>query len=327
MEGIPMKLNRSLVAVALGAAVFASTSARASLTLTAAGTADGFSLDLFASGFPASSGLGPLGMSKTPDGNVIVFNYTNNTNYIFSDTNGQSPATALSHTSANGGVPAYALSNGAIWGSDQSGHLIKLNNNGTLAASYSNINVFNGLWTNPVTGKLMAAGNGLIEIDVSGAVPVARTVNAGAFSDGVTISPDGKTVYTSEVAGYNIATGAKVYGTFNVSGADGTGVISGGAFDGDIVVNSNFGDIWLLDALGHKTLIATGGTRGDYVAPDDANGTLFLSQTDSIYRLSIAGGSIGGVGAVPEPSTWALMILGFCSLGFVAHRRKVLSPA
>jgi hypothetical protein len=26
--------------------------------------------------------------------------------------------------------------------------------------------------------------------------------------------------------------------------------------------------------------------------------------------------------AVPEPSTWAMMILGFCGLGFVAYRRK-----
>jgi hypothetical protein len=29
-----------------------------------------------------------------------------------------------------------------------------------------------------------------------------------------------------------------------------------------------------------------------------------------------------GVPAVPEPSTWAMMILGFCGLGFMAYRRK-----
>jgi PEP-CTERM motif len=28
------------------------------------------------------------------------------------------------------------------------------------------------------------------------------------------------------------------------------------------------------------------------------------------------------VAAVPEPSTWAMMILGFCGLGFMAYRRK-----
>jgi hypothetical protein len=28
------------------------------------------------------------------------------------------------------------------------------------------------------------------------------------------------------------------------------------------------------------------------------------------------------VSAVPEPSTWAMMVLGFCGLGFLAYRRK-----
>jgi hypothetical protein len=31
--------------------------------------------------------------------------------------------------------------------------------------------------------------------------------------------------------------------------------------------------------------------------------------------------------AVPEPSTWAMMILGFCGLGFMAYRRKQNGPA
>ena len=30
----------------------------------------------------------------------------------------------------------------------------------------------------------------------------------------------------------------------------------------------------------------------------------------------------GNVGAVPEPSTWARMILGFVGIGFMAYRRK-----
>jgi hypothetical protein len=28
------------------------------------------------------------------------------------------------------------------------------------------------------------------------------------------------------------------------------------------------------------------------------------------------------IGAVPEPSTWAMMILGFAGVGFMAYRRK-----
>jgi hypothetical protein len=31
---------------------------------------------------------------------------------------------------------------------------------------------------------------------------------------------------------------------------------------------------------------------------------------------------ITSVGGVPEPSTWAMMLLGFVGLGFMAYRRK-----
>jgi hypothetical protein len=33
-------------------------------------------------------------------------------------------------------------------------------------------------------------------------------------------------------------------------------------------------------------------------------------------------GNVSGVSAVPEPSTWAMMILGFAGVGFMAYRRK-----
>jgi hypothetical protein len=33
------------------------------------------------------------------------------------------------------------------------------------------------------------------------------------------------------------------------------------------------------------------------------------------------------VAAVPEPLTWAMMILGFCGLGFMAYRRKQNGPS
>jgi hypothetical protein len=33
-------------------------------------------------------------------------------------------------------------------------------------------------------------------------------------------------------------------------------------------------------------------------------------------------GSVSTFSAVSEPSTWAMMIVGFCGLGFMAYRRK-----
>jgi hypothetical protein len=35
--------------------------------------------------------------------------------------------------------------------------------------------------------------------------------------------------------------------------------------------------------------------------------------------------SVSTVAAVPEPSTWAMTILGFCGLGFMAYRRKTFA--
>ena len=36
---------------------------------------------------------------------------------------------------------------------------------------------------------------------------------------------------------------------------------------------------------------------------------------------------VGVTPSVPEPSTWAMMILGFCGVGFMAYRRKQNGPA
>jgi hypothetical protein len=318
-----MKIKYCFLIAASAIALCAPSAKASTLMLTAAGMADGFSLTSFVTGLPAGSGLGPLGVSLTGNGKVITYDYSTNKNYIFNNVNGQTAANAVSSTTAQGGIPAYALANGAIWGGN--GILFKLNNDGTLAASFSSIPVSNGLWTNPVTGHLLGAGSsGIVDIDVSGTVPTVRLVN-NFLSDGVTVSPDGKTVYTHRVAGYDIATGALKYGPVSVNGADGTAVITGGALDGDIVVNTNFGELWLLDALGKQTLIASGGSRGDYASPDYTDGSLFVTQTDSILRLSLAGGGIGSppvVGSVPEPSTWAMMILGFAGVGFMVYRRK-----
>ncbi|CUT11391.1 hypothetical protein BF49_2471 [Bradyrhizobium sp.] len=45
----------------------------------------------------------------------------------------------------------------------------------------------------------------------------------------------------------------------------------------------------------------------------------FFSNNEGAY-----GGVVGGVtiSAVPEPSTWAMMLLGFAGIGFVTYRRR-----
>ena len=66
--------------------------------------------------------------------------------------------------------------------------------------------------------------------------------------------------------------------------------------------------------------------------PGDVQSTSFIDPFISIdpvflsthpdFSLQFSPGITNGIGAVPEPSTWAMMILGFAGVGFMAYRRK-----
>jgi hypothetical protein len=47
-----------------------------------------------------------------------------------------------------------------------------------------------------------------------------------------------------------------------------------------------------------------------------------VSSDPSAYTLEFSSGIGNSVGGVPEPSTWAMMLLGFAGIGFMAYRRK-----
>ena len=54
------------------------------------------------------------------------------------------------------------------------------------------------------------------------------------------------------------------------------------------------------------------GTAGTGTSPDNQYPYISLPHDQVVF----------GVAAVPEPSTWAMLILGFCGIGFMAYRRK-----
>jgi hypothetical protein len=60
----------------------------------------------------------------------------------------------------------------------------------------------------------------------------------------------------------------------------------------------------------------------DVVLPGTYNITLYYADrqiTDAQVALNVVGANVSGV---PEASTWAMMILGFAGIGFMAYRRK-----
>jgi hypothetical protein len=310
------------------------------LMLTPAGIADGFTLTTFATLNPGAQNTfneGPFGVAVASNGNVIVSNEPNATRYAFLDVDGQTAATAVNSLPSSSGVIAYASAGGQAYGGDGLGHFVQFNPNGTINHILTSVTASPdlGMWGNPVNGHILASSSsGLIDID-----PLAnlgngsfRVVNAGGNGDGVSVSPDGTIVYSEQgnIIGYNIVTGLPVFNSGSLSSAglgsaDGTGVISStNPLNGNIIINFNGGGVALLDPNTHAlTIIANGGSRGDYVSPDTSNGSLFLDYSEAVYRLSCGPDcSIGGPPpGTPEPATVALFGGSAFSIYLIRRRR------
>jgi hypothetical protein len=333
-KGSTSRLARLLAAmIAAGSAMTVAIEAKADLTLNAAGVADGFSLSTFYRDPGANYGL--IGSVGVGGNTVIASGYARGQIYKFNDVDGQSFGTALLTVSAGGTPTDIATAAGVAYVGLLGGHYYSINPT-TLALTAvpvsNSITATYGLWGNQTNGHLIAGTNqGLVDINpITGAFTVVG--NPGGNIDGVTVSPDGTVAYietnSNAIFGYSLISPSPSTPVFSRTGLpggpDGTGIISGGLFNGDIIVNNNDGTVGLINHVtGVETIIATGGARGDLVAPDPNNGTLFLAASDQTYRLSCGPNcAIGSVPTVPEPETYALMIAGLAAIGWVGRRRR-----
>jgi len=324
-----LQLRKMTLPILLGAGFITGAPAEAALSITSDGAADGFTLSLFADQFPATGYCcGPLGIATNSLNQVVIQDYRDARNYVFKDVDGQHFSDALSsapYQSSSYGA-SITNSNGTLYATNNDAGAIvyKLNNDGSINSPLTTTNAGgHGIWTNPATGHLVAAtANSINDIDPS--TGSFTQIVSGFNADGVSVSGDGKTIYgagNGHVYGWNYS-GALVYDSGALGSPDGTGVIQGNnLFSGDVVANDNSGNVWLLDPKKNtKTIIASGGSRGDYVGLDPSNGTLFLSQSDSVYRLS-CGKDCGFTAPVPEPSTYLLMALGLGIVGLQKRRQ------
>jgi hypothetical protein len=135
-------------------------------------------------------------------------------------------------------------------------------------------------------------------------------------------------------------------GGASVTGIDGTIVISHGPINLYAVSGpTSFGSgNSFLASSSSGTVFGVGGSSGDIALPTNYVSGSFISGTDTFssttlallgltpgtYTYTFGTGqdadrvvvNIGNVSAVPEASTWAMLLLGFTGIGFMAYRRK-----
>ena len=298
---------------------------QADITITTAGSNQGLSLTTFATGFPTTGQIGPLGI-VFPGNGVLVSDIVGNVRLFPSHADNQLAS----------GAPI-----GQNYGGDHADGLVQvgstiymmegllenvaqINPNGTF-----NQNIVTGLArivgvaANPVTGHLYASvgTTDILEID-----PIAKTTSLLAQTsqpDGMICSPDGHTLYVAalnsgHVLGFDTTTKAQVFDSGPIiGGVDGI-ALGAGPFANTMFVNLNAGSVIELNMTTLTQLvIASGGTRGDFVAVDPSNDTLLITQTDRIVRLN-------GAVFVPEPSSYLLLAIGLACLLAFGHRLREL---
>ncbi|HLK47450.1 MAG TPA: hypothetical protein VKT49_04910 [Bryobacteraceae bacterium] len=323
----------------LGAGLFAASPMRADLVLNAAGIADGFTASNFVTGLASTGstfGQGPFGMTVVSNGsggfNVLVGNFANSTLSIYNDANGQLLTTV---TGFQPFAEGFATLNGVAYGGNGS----KYGSFDPNTGAFSPLNITNlpapylGMAADSATNELIAfSQNGLIAINPT--TNSFRTINNATGIDGVSVSPDGQTVYVEQngnILGYNVNSGALTFTAPTPAGAylpDGTGVItSNNSLNGDIIVNDNLGNVYLIDPTSNSiTLIGTNSNeRGDFTAPDFTNGTLLMDFSDQIERLSCGQGCvIGSTGGNSVPEASSFQLAGLALAGLVGFSRRLL---
>ena len=323
----PLRTTLS-VSLLLGALGLAS-SAHAQFTLTAAGTAAGFTLSTFADSFPNSNSIGPLGVAFSGS-NVLVTDYPGNVRVFPTDTDGQhATAIPVGHFYSGTAIGLASVGSKIYMTQQANGRVVQINADGTFNQNIVNIQNATGLVTNPANGHLFVSGfdasgpggftDAILDVD-----PLAKTFSVfstALATDG--LSTDGTTLYVASnnsILGYNIATKTQVFNSGFINTVDGT-ALGFGSLTGNIFANTNDGRLLEVNLTTlAQTVVATGGSRGDFVTVDP-NGSLLVTQTDRIQRLTPRSG--GTFTSTPEPGTFGLLAAFLVpTAGLLLRRRR-----
>lgn len=152
---------------------------------------------------------------------------------------------------------------------------------------------------------------------ISGPVSTDPTASVNVSATGSLFSGSGSTQSTDfmRVAGTTIVNASSFGGDNNGAFTTSTTTLSGLSYNHDYLIEMN------ATALVHPSGIATG-TATTFLDPYLFLDPSLVALGYSIITSDGIGNNLTVNGAVPEPSTWAMMILGFAGVGFMAYRRK-----
>lgn len=162
-------------------------------------------------------------------------------------------------------------------------------------------------------------------VPVDGISPnTGLTVSGSLIFNSSDLSPNGNasdelsyagsvTTFTATVVGYSPYSAPSVVNLFmsktNYPGPN-------QYFEADAIPVTNV--TMALDSSSSPSLFGSSADPGSFFSQTNLPGEFYLQDSSGklVFDVSV------NVSAVPEPSTWAMMILGFLGVGFVAYRKK-----
>jgi hypothetical protein len=240
---------------------------------------------------------------------------------------GLGPATAVA-----GGLPADGTIIGIFDSVIASGNVIHSPNLGA-STFYNNSGTafYHTIAPGPNSGSSLIWGSGAFNPNTSELEFFGTTgpiVANQPFVAGTLTFNNGTSDLTSLIFGANISFYVNTVSALNYLGTDTIYITTTGNLGAD---PSGVQDADYINICGNSSNICNssiqahegGGVTVALTASIIGDPMLAFSRVDYISGLGEIGNQPqGAVGAVPEPSTWAMMILGFAGVGFMAYRRR-----
>ncbi len=263
--------------------------------------AAGFASSLYATGFASSgisSGVGPVGLVMDSSGTLYVADNANGELYTVPA--GGGVAKPLAQDQLFGLAES---SSGRLYGATLGGTIYEVSKTtGALIRDIVSVGSAEGIGFDPLSGDLFVdatANNEIIRVShLEDGQPVTTSVYAtGAPLDGIDFGSGG-TMYVANtgagivysVSGTNQPAPHNLVVAARLPVPDGTAV-GGTAGSQFLAVNENNGNVMMVNlTTGAQTLIASGGTRGDFVTVG-SDECLYATQSASIERVTSSDGT------------------------------------